>query len=81
MTEKQAKFVASGDIVTEPSLKDESKSPQFSAKAKGIEGYVGSGWINEGKFGKYINVKLRVALPAGSTIYLSPTKRVGKILG
>jgi len=54
--------------------------PQFSVKAKGMEGYVGSGWINEGKYGKYISVKLRENLTPGTTIYLSPTKENPEIL-
>ena len=54
--------------------------PQFSVKAKGMEGYVGSGWINEGKYGKYISVKLRESLTPGTTIYLSPTKENPEIL-
>ena len=54
--------------------------PQFSVKAKGMEGYVGSGWINEGKYGKYISVKLRENLAPGTTIYLSPTKENPEIL-
>ncbi|MFA5246855.1 MAG: hypothetical protein WC408_03120 [Candidatus Micrarchaeia archaeon] len=54
--------------------------PQFSVKAKGMEGYVGSGWINEGKYGKYISVKLRENLAPGTTIYLSPTKDNPEIL-
>ena len=61
---------ASGFPQSEPA----GNRPQFSVKAKGMEGYVGSGWINEGKYGKYISVKLRENLAPGTTIYLSPTR-------
>ena len=65
--------------VTETARPSGSK-PQFSVKAKGVEGFVGSAWLNEGKFGKYISVKLRSALGEGSTIYLSPTRDNPEIL-
>ena len=62
------------------SAEPHGNKPQFSVKAKGVEGYVGSGWINEGKYGKYISVKLRENLAPGTTIYLSPTKENPEIL-
>jgi len=62
------------------SAEPHGNKPQFSVKAKGVEGYVGSGWINEGKYGKYISVKLRENLTPGTTIYLSPTKENPEIL-
>jgi len=62
------------------SAEPHGNKPQFSVKAKGMEGYVGSGWINEGKYGKYISVKLRENLAPGTTIYLSPTKDNPEVL-
>ena len=69
----QTKFNEKADFI--PAAKGEGKKPDFSVKAKGKEGYAGSGWLNEGKFGKYINVKIREGLPAGTTLYITPTKR------
>jgi hypothetical protein len=63
-----------------PQPEPHGNKPQFSVKAKGMEGYVGSGWINEGKYGKYISVKLRENLAPGTTIYLSPTRENPEIL-
>lgn len=54
--------------------------PHFSVKAKGSEGFVGSAWLNEGKYGKYISVRLRDAVAPGTTLYLSPTKENPEIL-
>ena len=55
--------------------------PQFSVKAKDHEGFVGSAWLNDGKYGKYISVKLREDAPKGTTLYLSPTKANPGLLG
>ncbi|MFA6048733.1 MAG: hypothetical protein WC792_02180 [Candidatus Micrarchaeia archaeon] len=60
----------------------EKNKPQFSVKMKGGEGFVGSGWLNDSKFGgKYVAVKVNSAIPAGSTIYVSPTKANPGLLG
>jgi len=56
-------------------------SPQFSVKAKDREGFVGSAWLNQGRFGKYISVRLREDAPKGTTLYLAPTKANAGILG
>jgi len=55
--------------------------PQFSVKAKNHEGFVGSAWLNDGKYGKYISVKLREDAPKGTTLYLAPTKANAGLLG
>jgi len=76
----QTKFADDG-AKTVPAGRDESKMPVFTVKARGVPGYVGSAWLNEGKFGKYISVKMNVHLDAGATLYLSPTRKAGKLLG
>lgn len=48
--------------------------PQFNVKAKGQEGYIGSAWLQDGKFGPYISIKLNCKLSEGSTIYLHPRR-------
>ena len=59
---------------------EKSSKPQFSVKAKGVEGYVGSAWLNEGKYGKYISIKLHSAVGPSATLYVSPTKDNAEIL-
>jgi hypothetical protein len=48
--------------------------PQFTVKAKGLAGYVGSAWMRQGKFGNFIRVYLREDLPKGTVLFVSPTK-------
>ena len=55
------------------------KKPQFNLKAN--KRFVGSGWMGESKFGKYISFKLRETLEAGTKVYLSPRKGSEGILG
>ena len=59
---------------------EKSSKPQFCVKAKGVEGYVGSAWLNEGKYGKYISIKLHSAVGPSATLYVSPTKDNAEIL-
>ena len=58
----------------------DERRPQFTMRAKGVEGYVGSAWLNEGKFGKYISVRLRGQVGPSATIYISPTRENADIL-
>lgn len=57
----------------------ESKRPQFNLKAN--KRFVGSGWMGDGKFGKYISFKLSETLEAGTKVYLSPRKGQEGLLG
>ncbi len=59
----------------------EKSKPQFSVKMKGGAGFVGSGWLNESQYGKYVSVKINSDIPAGSTIYVSPNKANPAVLG
>ncbi|MCX6768051.1 MAG: hypothetical protein NTY90_04985 [Candidatus Micrarchaeota archaeon] len=58
-----------------------SSQPHFTVKARDKEGFVGSAWLNEGQYGKYISVKLREDMVKGATLYLSPTKANAGLLG
>ena len=57
----------------EAAKKDEKKDPQLSVKIKGGS-YIGSGWMNEGQYGKYVSIKIDVPIAKGSTLYLAPRK-------
>ncbi|HEV8290076.1 MAG TPA: hypothetical protein VGQ00_03955 [Candidatus Norongarragalinales archaeon] len=48
--------------------------PNYNVKIKGHEGYAGRGWLNQGKYGPYISVKLSDDVQKGSTLYLYPRK-------
>ncbi len=58
--------------------KDKHK-PHFSVKMNG--NYVGSAWMAEGKFGKYVSLAINQDLPKGSRAYLYPSKENPNILG
>lgn len=62
-----------------PTEGNSQKKPQFNLKAN--KRFVGSGWMGDGKFGKYISFKLRETLEAGTKVYLSPRKGSEGILG
>jgi uncharacterized protein (DUF736 family) len=72
--------IAPAAVAADADARAQSSRPQFSVKARGVDGYVGSAWLNEGKFGKYISVRLRAPLAEGATLYLAPTKDNPEIL-
>ena len=53
--------------------------PQFNVKAGGK--FVGSGWLGEGKFGKYISLSFREGVATGMKVFLSPRRGFEGILG
>ncbi|GEM_PF-2667286 len=57
----------------------ERKKPQLNLKAN--KRFVGSGWLSDGKFGKYISFTAREPIEAGTKVYLSPRKGFEGILG
>ncbi len=54
--------------------------PHFSVRARGMQDFVGAGWMQENAYGKYIAVRLTHALEKGSVIYLHPRKDAAGIL-
>lgn len=57
----------------------QQNKPHFNLKTR--EKFVGSGWLSEGKFGKYIKLSVRETINAGEKVYLSPKKGFEGILG
>ncbi|MFH1107505.1 MAG: hypothetical protein V1787_06465 [Candidatus Micrarchaeota archaeon] len=56
--------------------------PHRTVKMKGVEGFVGSAWVNPSKFGgKYVAVQVNADVPAGAVLYLSPRKDSPDCLG
>jgi len=55
------------------------RKPQFNAKSNGK--YVGSAWLSDGKYGKYISLSLREGVQGGNKVFLSPRKGSEGILG
>ncbi len=58
-----------------------TNQPHFTVKAKNREGFVGSAWMNQGKYGKYIALRLREDVAKGTTLYVTPTKANAALLG
>lgn len=54
--------------------------PHFSVRAREVEGFVGSGWLQIGQYGKYIAVRLSRTIEKGGVIYLHPRKDAAGIL-
>ncbi len=57
----------------------EKHKPHFSVKMNG--NYVGSGWMADGKYGKYVSLAINHDVPQGSKVYLYPSKANPAILG
>ncbi|MEW5955690.1 MAG: hypothetical protein AB1626_04115 [Candidatus Micrarchaeota archaeon] len=55
--------------------------PQFTVKKAGQEGYVGSAWKKQGKYGPYISVALKADVPKDSALFITPTKANPGIIG
>ena len=53
--------------------------PHFSVKMNG--NYVGSAWMGNGKYGKYVSVAINQDVPKGGRVYIYPTKENAAILG
>ncbi|MFH0712940.1 MAG: hypothetical protein V1722_05890 [Candidatus Micrarchaeota archaeon] len=53
--------------------------PHFSVKMN--RNFVGSAWLQDGKFGKYVSVAINHDVPKGSRIYINPTRENAMILG
>lgn len=53
--------------------------PHFSVKMN--SNFVGSAWLQDGKFGKYVSVAINHDVPKGSRIYINPTRENATILG
>ena len=54
--------------------------PQFTVKSKEA-GYVGSGWMQDGKYGRYLSVAISQDVPKGARLYISPNKANAGLLG
>lgn len=52
---------------------------QFNVKMNG--NFVGRGWLQEGKYGKYVSLSVNQDVPAGSKVYISPNKYNEGLLG
>ena len=57
----------------------EKHKPHFSVKMNG--NYVGSAWMGNGKYGKYVSVAINQDVPKGGRVYIYPTKENAAILG
>ncbi len=55
--------------------------PQFAVRARGVDGFVGSGWMQEGRFGRYISVRLGQPLGKDAVLYLHPRRDSPGVLG
>ncbi len=58
---------------------EEKKKPQFAVKMNG--NYVGSAWMANGKFGRYVSVVINNEVPSGSRVNIYPTRENADILG
>jgi len=58
-----------------------SNKPQFTVKMAGKEGYVGSAWKKQGKFGAYISVALNEDVPKNAALFITPTRASSGIIG
>ncbi len=54
--------------------------PQFTVKSK-EGGYVGSAWMRDGQYGRYLAVTMSQDVPKGTRLYVSPTRAAAGILG
>jgi len=59
--------------------KEKDNEPDFNVKANGE--FVGSGWLNEGKYGPYVTVIVNESLAGGTRLFLSPRRGKEGILG
>lgn len=55
--------------------------PQLTVRAKGVAGFVGAAWMQEGQYGRYISVKLSQPLGKDAVIYLHPRRDSPLVLG
>jgi hypothetical protein len=55
--------------------------PQLTVRAKGVSGFVGAAWLQDGRFGKYVSVKLSQPLGKDAVIYLHPRRDCPGVLG
>ncbi len=58
---------------------EDKKKPQFAVKMNG--NYVGSAWMADGKFGRYVSVVVNHEVPSGSRVNIYPTRENPDILG
>ncbi len=54
--------------------------PQFTVKSK-EGGYVGSGWMRDGQYGRYLALTTSQDIPKGCRLYVSPTRAAAGVLG
>lgn len=55
-------------------------SPQFTVKSKEA-GYVGSAWIRDGQYGRYLSVTINMDVPKGARLYILPNRANAGLLG
>ena len=58
---------------------NDARKPQLNVKFNG--NFVGRGWLQEGKFGKYVSLSLNQDVPAGSKVFISPNRQNEGLLG
>lgn len=63
-----------------PTTGSGGNKPQFTVKSK-ESGYVGSGWMQEGKYGRYLSVAINQDVPKGAKLFISPNKANTGLLG
>ncbi len=53
--------------------------PDFSVKANGE--FVGSGWLNEGKYGPYVTIIVNADVAEGERLFIAPRRGRECVLG
>lgn len=58
--------------------KESGNQPDYNVKTENE--YVGSGWVKDGKYGKYLSVIINSDVKAGTSLYISQRKNAAKSL-
>ena len=59
--------------------KDKDNEPDFNVKANGE--FVGSGWLNEGKYGPYVTIIVNEDVAQGERLFVTPRRGKEGVLG
>ncbi|HII39068.1 hypothetical protein COS70_02390 [Candidatus Micrarchaeota archaeon CG06_land_8_20_14_3_00_50_6] len=65
----------------EVAAESKGEKPQFTVRQAGADGYAGSAWKKQGKYGAYISVAIEKDVPKGATLFINPKKANPAIIG